>query len=190
MGISLIVIVVTCLGSGERAYSFQYYRPVGRQSDSIINRVRMLGMDVNGISKDGPCLAMTYFGIAQSYTGKLLTLNEIKKMLADPLVYIHEGEKKGAKEADYIIKKAIKILSPETDVSKLKITAETESNIVDPGAFATVLKIDAKNISSSGHHFQQGSNTGELIWDPFYGTEKKDYKYIEEIRNIYIERIE
>jgi len=141
-------------------------------------------MGTNDIPNDGPCLAMTYLGIAQSYTGKTLKPEQVKKLLSDPNVF--NGS---AGTADYVIKAGINELDKNIDTTKIKITDDRTTGIADPAAFATIRIAVDTTYSSSGVHYQQGSNTGELVWDPLHGTVDKYTEY-QPVRNIYIERID
>jgi hypothetical protein len=132
-----------------------------------------------GISLDGPCLAMTYFGIAQDYAGKNLTPNQVIGLLNDPKVYT---EDKGANIA--AIGAALDKLG--VDSSKLNITDERKSNVADPSATA-IIRIVKAPFSSTGHHFQQGTvgKLSEFKWDPIYGTTDTKQTVIA-VRNVYI----
>jgi len=176
-------------GSGQKMNSFQYSKisqtpkpetpsPLASLSDRAL-------MGTNGIPSDGPCLAMAYLGIAQSYTGKTLSADQVNSLLNDPQVY--DGTR--AAPAESAIKAGINALDSTIDTTKLSIRDERQSNIADPAAFATVRTVSTSD-SSSGVHYQQGSNTGALVWDPLHGTIDKYDAPPKEIRNIYIDRIE
>ncbi len=76
-------------------------------------------MGTNGISGDGPCLAMVYFGIAQTYAGRNLTAEQINTMLADQTIYTKDD---GARAPNIVISRALNVLG--VDTSNLSITFE------------------------------------------------------------------
>ncbi len=141
-------------------------------------------MGTNGISGDGPCLAMAYFGIAQTYAGRNLTAEQINTMLADPNIYTEEY---GARAPRIVIARALNILG--VDTSNLSITFERDVPTADPNSFATIRHVGTRATPEIAGHFQQGTNTGAFLWDPIDGIEDIGRR-VHSYRNIYIEEKE
>jgi RHS repeat-associated protein len=165
---------------GSREQDIQWANSTkGDETARLLTRVKMGEF---GISNDGPCIAMSYLGIAQSYAKKNLTPAQVTQLINnDTRVYDNVA---GAKIS--AIEIALKVL--KVDTSKLNITDERVSKQADPFASATIRGIPTSNSIYNDTHYQEGTNTGELKWDPLIGTKDNGEEFTE-IRNIYITTI-
>jgi hypothetical protein len=152
------------------------------ETNNLANRVRQAA------NNSGPCLVYSYFGIAQTYAESigaertLLTQEEINTMLDDTSIY--DPIELGARNGRVVIDRALRALG--IDTANLDITVVEGENLQpDPGAFATVRNVEDRNGGRDPGHWQEGTNTGELRWDPIDGTES-NREFIR-IRNIFID---
>ncbi len=135
-------------------------------------------MGTNGISDNGPCLAMAYMGIAQTYAGQNLSPEQVTALLANPNVYT---EAVGAMGASAVIGAALDMLG--IDSSALNIGREAPAEGIEP--FATIRGVGTRSDPVSVGHYQEGTNTGGFRWDPLDGAEDIG-RQVHEIRQIYI----
>jgi RHS repeat-associated protein len=150
--------------------------PVQENSPLVLLGDRILMRNENGIDEWGPCFVMTCFGIAQSYAGKNLTLDQIHNLMKDTEIW--NGSSGGS--AKYIIEKALKELDINAEV---KVES---SKTVDPNAFSTILFVGERGGTGGPYHYQEGTNAGTFKWDPYDGA--TDYgRKIHALRNVYIE---
>jgi hypothetical protein len=141
-------------------------------------------------SNSGPCLVYSYFGIAQTYAESigaertLLTQAEIEAMLSDPSIY--NAVSQDAQNGRVVIERALRVLGIETTNLNIRVS-DREDLPPDPNAFATVRHVEARNVVGVPGHWQEGTNTGELRWDPIDGTESNRESF--GIRNVYIDEV-
>lgn len=154
-----------------------------KRSTLLSERVRM---GEHGIPKEGPCLAMSYLGIAQTYAGRNLWPSEVKALIDDGKIYIPSVEL-STSSPEVVIKAGLNKLGVK-GTEKIKIREDRVTNKADINAFATVLHVGTKINPDEAGHFQEGSNKGAFVWDPLDGT-ASDRKIIK-IRNIYIKKDE
>jgi hypothetical protein len=139
-------------------------------STSIADRVRQ--------TEEGPCLAMSYMGVAQTLAGRNLTAEQVNTLLAEPAVW--DGTQAGV--GGHVIGRALELLN--FDNLNINIRVDTrEGQQVDPNAIATVRNV--ASINDPRGHWQEGTSTGGFHWDPWDGSTDTG-RQLSGIRNIYI----
>jgi phage protein D len=151
--------------------------PIMENEPSEANIADRTLMGTNGISDNGPCLAMAYMGIAQTYAGQNLTPDQVTGLLNDSSVW--DGNLAGSASA--VIGAALDELG--VDSSALNIVRQ-DSNVADSDAFGTIRQVGT-NDPNIPNHYQEGTNTGGFRWDPLDGAEDTG-RNVGAIRNIYI----
>jgi hypothetical protein len=140
-------------------------------------------MGENGILPDGPCLAMTYLGIAQTFAGANLSADEAYDLIHNNTsVYTKE---RGANYFKDVIRIGLKKLGVK-DWDKLKIDEKPPKDLPKLKPIATVRKVKQFNPNTTDVHYQEGTPDDKFRWDPLDGTENKQRKLIETRYEIYI----
>jgi hypothetical protein len=102
-------------------------------------------------------------------------------MLGDTSIYNPAGA--GAQYGGDVIRRALHALGVDTANLIIDTPIRLDQQ-PDAGAFATVRNVEDINGETNPGHWQEGTNTGELRWDPIDGTESN--RELIKIRNIYI----
>jgi hypothetical protein len=135
--------------------------------DLLLTRTRM---GTNDILNDGPCLAMAYLGIAQSYAGKCLAPNQVVSLLSDNKIW--NGSEAGA--GKYAIGKGLDILMGEgaSDLLTIIVSRPGDADYEQTKEKAMYGLLHVKrNDNGTYGHWQEGDNTGKFVWDPLDGIE-------------------
>jgi len=137
-----------------------YYSKLG---DLLNDRVKM---GDPGIADSGPCLFMSYLGIAQTYAEKNLTEKQVQKLIGDSSLYTKLDGSAGGKK---VITAALNELGIDTSVLNIDVskTIERKDYRSDPTAFGTVREVALRD--GVRGHWQEGTNIGGFRQDPIDG---------------------
>jgi hypothetical protein len=142
-------------------------------TNSLTTRTRM---GENNIDPSGPCLAMTYLGIAQTFAGVNLSADEVSDLINHDAKVYAKDPGPGAGPFKDVIRTGLEKLGIK-DWDKLKIDEKPPGDMPNLKAIATVRKVKQLNPDAIDPHYQEGTSDGEFRWDPIDGTKDKQRKF-------------
>jgi hypothetical protein len=143
-----------------------------------------------GLIPEGPCYMRALIGVAETFAGRNLELDELNTLHTtlttgdNPAVktnnnyYVERGPE--------VIAEALKILDPESNFSvKIAKPGDSDYAQVRENAAGSLLHVS----NASNQHWQEGDRNGSFRWDGAHGLDNSKYQNINETRYVSIERL-
>jgi len=167
---------------------FEQYKQQQKIEEQKLLDERLTYVDI-GLPERGPCNMRALIAIAESYTGKNLSVSELTKLInnlttgSNPLVtkgnndyYVNWDTKVVGAAIDAIWGEGtsknlnIVITRPE-DIKNYQATKES--------AIYSLRSVGTRSNSSTAGHWQVGDSKGSFLWDPLSGTNNGGRKLFE-----------
>jgi len=164
-------------GSGQKMNFFQYSKisqtPKPKTPSPVVSLGDRVTYTAMGLDAIGPCYERALIGVAETFAGRNLTINELNQLHTtltsgeQPLV---KGSNFLVQDSQGVISAALAVLEPGKNFS-VNIAGPNDSNYEDvkKNAVGSLLRVP-------GPHWQEGDKTGSFRWDGYSGlnNEHKD----------------